>query len=87
MTNISPFILVSYESYDITYFGVIKIQYSRTKAEEKGLGRFFSVWENLSTTELAEEKPEKGQEGFTVFTVSDKTWLDNIPAGPGDNQD
>lgn len=48
------------------------------------MGRFFSVWEKLSTTELAEEKPEKGEEGFTVFTVSDKTWLDNIPTGPVD---
>merc|ERR1719376_1798354 len=56
----------------------------RTKADEKGLGRFFSVWEKLSTTELAEEKPEKEEEGFTVFTVSDKTWLDNIPEGPVD---
>merc|ERR1719376_176850 len=56
----------------------------RSKAEEKGLGRFFSVWEKLSTTELAEEKTEKGEEGFSVFTVSDKTWLDNIPEGPVD---
>jgi len=56
----------------------------RTKAEENGVGRFFSVWASLSTTELAEEKPEKGEEGFTVFTVSDDTWLDNINQGPDD---
>ena len=57
----------------------------RELAEAQGAGRFFSVWENLAKTELAEVKTEKGEEGFTVFTVSDKTWLENIPQGNGNN--
>jgi len=70
-------------TYPLFLFGVIRIQCSRTKAEGNGVGRFFSVWESLSSTELAEEKTEKGEEGFTVFTVSDDTWLENINQGPG----
>eukprot|EP00091_Calanus_sinicus_P004216 TRINITY_DN14441_c0_g1_i1.p1 TRINITY_DN14441_c0_g1~~TRINITY_DN14441_c0_g1_i1.p1 ORF type:complete len:125 (-),score=37.22 TRINITY_DN14441_c0_g1_i1:62-436(-) len=53
----------------------------RELAEAQGAGRFFSVWEKLATTELAEVKTEKEDEGFTVFTVSDETWLENIPQG------
>ena len=37
-------------------------------------------------TDLAEVKTEKGEEGFTVFTVSDETWLENIPQGNGNTQ-
>ena len=54
-------------------------------AEAKGAGRFFSVWEKLATTDLAEVKPEKCETGFTVFTVSDQAWLDIIPQGNGNN--
>ena len=57
----------------------------RELAEAQGVGRFFSVWEKLATTQLAEVKTEKGEEGFTVFTVSDETLLENIPQGNGNN--
>ena len=38
----------------------------RELAVAQGAGRFFSVWEKLATTQLAEVKTEKGEEGFTV---------------------
>merc|ERR1719481_1788779 len=59
----------------------------RTEAEGKGVSRFFSVWEKLATTDMAEEKTDRGEAGFTAFTVSDKTWQENIPEGPVDPLD
>eukprot|EP00092_Neocalanus_flemingeri_P042780 GFUD01046920.1.p1 GENE.GFUD01046920.1~~GFUD01046920.1.p1 ORF type:complete len:198 (-),score=69.78 GFUD01046920.1:57-650(-) len=56
----------------------------RALAEAKGAGRFFSVWAKLATTNLAEVKPEAGEAGWTVFTISDEAWLDVVPQGPVD---
>eukprot|EP00092_Neocalanus_flemingeri_P078214 GFUD01097234.1.p1 GENE.GFUD01097234.1~~GFUD01097234.1.p1 ORF type:complete len:156 (+),score=37.51 GFUD01097234.1:80-547(+) len=56
----------------------------RALAAAKGAGRFFSVWAKLATTNLAEEKPEAGEAGWTVFTISDEAWLNVIPQGTVD---
>merc|ERR1712215_8973 len=54
-------------------------QQLRSAGKQKGVVRFFSAWEMLATTDLAETKQERGEGGFTVFTVADTTWEEHLP--------